>query len=97
MKTIWKFPLELTDRQSVGMLAGAEILSVQIQGATVCLWAIVEPSGQREERVFEIIGTGQTVWPTEPDRQVRKYIGTVQQGPWVWHVFELCKAVAALR
>lgn len=29
MKTIWKFPLAVTDSQRIGMPSGAEILTVQ--------------------------------------------------------------------
>lgn len=40
-ETIWKFPLEIADSQSVVMPSGARILSAQMQGSTLCLWAVV--------------------------------------------------------
>lgn len=39
--TIWKFPLKITDYQLVVMPECAQILSVQMQYGTLCLWALV--------------------------------------------------------
>lgn len=86
MTTIWKFPLAVTDTQRISMPEGAEILTVQLQNEQACLWAIVEPSADKEDRYFEVHGTGN---PIHGDMGVeRKYIGTFQQPPFVWHVFE---------
>lgn len=41
MKTIWKFELKVGDKQTVEMPEGAEILTAQFQGDTLCLWALV--------------------------------------------------------
>jgi len=38
-KTTWKYPLEITDEQNLMMPEGAEILTAQMQGGTLCLWA----------------------------------------------------------
>lgn len=85
MKTIWKFPLELTDLQSIEMPQGSEILSVQMQRETLCLWALAEPSLKREIHIIEIAGTGNPL----PDAK-RRFIGTAQMkgGTFVWHIFE---------
>jgi len=87
MKTIWKFPLELTDRQTIKMPIDAQILSVQSQGNVICLWAIVdECDGNRlVPRTFFIAGTGNPL-PCNPKSMA--FIGTVQIVPFVWHVFE---------
>lgn len=87
-QTIWKFPLEITDAQRIKMPQGAEILTAQFQGETLCLWALVNPERPTNERVIEIFGTGNPVWV---DMGVsRKFIATAQQPdtPLVWHVFE---------
>lgn len=83
--TIWKFPLEIKDRQEIRMPIGARILSVQLQNETMTLWAWVNPDAYHETRAFVIVGTGNEMW----DR-VKTYIGTVQthHGALVWHVFE---------
>jgi len=82
---IWKYELEVTDVQSVIMPRGAEVLSVQNQGGSICLWVIVDPKEENVWREFEIIGTGN---PMEPDIR-RSFIGTVQVDRLVWHVFEI--------
>lgn len=83
MSTIWKFKLEVTV-QNITIPAKAEILSVANQNDKICLWALVEPHNPKIERVIEVVGTG---WMIEPAKK-RKFIGTVQVGPFVWHVFE---------
>lgn len=91
MKTIWKFPLTVTDVQIVMMPPGAEILSVEIQGGIICLWALIDVKKETQLEVphqIEIVGTG------NPMQQIdhwlsRKFIGTVQQGQFVWHIFEI--------
>ena len=88
MKTIWKFPIEITDVQPVNMPQGAEILSAQMQGGQLCLWALVDSEKLTTERVIEVFGTGN---PIHVDMGVgRKFIATAQtaQMPLVWHVFE---------
>lgn len=48
--------------------------------------AIVKDDAPLVDRVIEIFGTGNPMWV---DMGVsRKYIGTFQQPPFVWHVFE---------
>ena len=81
--TIWKFPLHLTDSQEVEMPKSAEVLTVQTQKGSICLWATVESESPRSKRSFRIIGTGH-----EFDGGLLAYVGTVQQGSFVWHVFE---------
>jgi hypothetical protein len=85
MKTIWKFTLALTDSQRIEMPEDAEILTVQLQGETIQLWAVVDPgkADNTEMRTFEIHGTGNPIGDG-----VREYITTFQQPPFVWHVFE---------
>lgn len=83
MLVIWKFPLGLFYSQRVIMPNGARVLSVQIQRGVPTLWAICNPNERPTERKFEIIGTGQPFEWCE-----REFVGTVQNGGVVWHVFE---------
>lgn len=86
MRTIWKFPLGDGGPQRVEMSKGTEVLTVQTQDNRPCLWAVVDPDAEVEVRYFEIFGTGQNI---HEDMGVdRKYIGTFQQPPYVWHLFE---------
>lgn len=88
MKTIFKYHLQTTDYQKIEMLNGAEILCVQNQQETPCIWAIVDKSQtSTQSRTIEIVGTGH---PIDESLQ-RKYIGSyqLQGGIFVFHVFEI--------
>lgn len=84
MRTIWKFPLYLTDEQIVSMPSGAEILTVQLQGNVLTVWAVVNSEKSLEEKAFYIRGTGHAF---EDWLSTKHYIGTVQLVGLVWHVF----------
>ena len=91
MKTIWKYPFRVSEFEScmsIHMPEGAEVLSVQMQGNTPCLWAIVDMEPTPEEiRQFTIFGTGHAI-PNIVARNL-KYLSTFQQPPYVWHFFEV--------
>lgn len=87
-KTIYKYQLDIEDKQFIVLPKEAEILSVQVQNSIPCLWALVDPKEEHEERTFEIFGTGH---PVHYDMGVeRKFIGTFQMrsGALVFHLFE---------
>lgn len=85
-KYIYKYELELVDVQQVEMHKDATLLSCQIQRGKLTLWAIVEPANPFEKRMIEILGTGQDMQDIP-----RTYIATVQDGSFVWHIFEINK------
>ena len=85
-KVIWKYELDITDKQTIMMPPGAQILSVANQRGKLCLWALVEPAwSDLEARTIEIIGTGN---PIDLSGLWHEHIGTVVMEPFVWHVFE---------
>jgi hypothetical protein len=86
-KTIWKYELKIDDLQNVIMPIGAEILSVQMQNKTPCLWALVNPDEKdTDTRYIETFGTGH---PVAYDMEsTREFIGTYQTRGLVFHVFE---------
>ncbi len=83
MKTIWKFPLKVTDEQTLQIPNGAQLLTVQTQGEIPCLWALVDPNAERKPCVVQTYGTG------HPIREVGAYLSTYQMsgGALVFHVF----------
>jgi len=88
VRTIYEFPLEVIDAQAVQMPSGAQILTVQKQNGTPCIWGMVDTENQKEERFFEIFGTGH---PMHEDMGVgREYVGTFQMhsGSLVFHLLE---------
>jgi hypothetical protein len=83
-KVIWKFELPLTDGGDILMPDGAVLLSVQMQSGVPVLWAIVDPTGEPKARRFCFIGTGHNFNDVN-----LIFVGTVQQTPFVWHLFEI--------
>jgi uncharacterized protein with FMN-binding domain len=82
--TIWKFPLEVTDEQVVRLPTGAQILCVQVQGTTPCLWAKVDPMAAPKEWRVVTRGTGNPAKANDGS-----YVGTYQMhsGRLIFHVF----------
>jgi hypothetical protein len=88
MKTIYKYELKMKDFQHLLLPAEAEILTVQAQGNTPCIWAKVNTESPLEERCFEMFGTGINI-PSGMGVS-RKYINSFQLfgGSLVFHLFE---------
>lgn len=84
-KSIWKFPFTASDEIDLYIPKGGEVLTVQIQGATPCMWVLVNPKAEIEIRTFSIVGTGHPI-----KYNLGKYIGTFQLlgGSLVFHIFE---------
>lgn len=84
-KTIWKFKVEPT----IAMPIGARIIhvghtrAIQARGELM-LWAEVPlDPGEREERRFQVFGTGHSI----PESATHLY--TWCEGVYVWHLYEL--------
>lgn len=84
MRAVWKYQIPFGGPAQVPMPFGAEVLSAQLQGSEICLWALVESDNPTQDRVFRIYGTGHLI---EEARLV--HIATIQAGVFVWHLFEL--------
>lgn len=89
MITIWKFPLAVTDDQTVSMPEGARVLTVQVQYETPCLWAMVDTEKPLVDHLIHIAGTGHPL----PLQNVGwgQYVGSFQRlgGSLVFHVFDI--------
>ena len=79
IKQIWKFKVS----GSIQIPMDSQILTVQIQNDEPYIWVKVNPENDVETRTFEVVGTGHSFDDTN-----MKYIGTFQDGPFVWHLFE---------
>jgi hypothetical protein len=89
MKTIYKYEISLIAVSLLGhdhlmLPAGGIVLSVQIQGDNLCLWAEVDVDQPLVSRYFTVVGTGNAVPKENPI-----YWATVQKDDVVWHVYEL--------
>lgn len=90
---VYKYPLEVTDKQQINLPKGAEILTIQTQAGAPQMWVHVnsENADQAHElRSFETYGTGHPMKYLQMDKE-RRYIGTyqIENGQFIFHVFEL--------
>lgn len=93
MKTIYKYPFETEGEFTLSMPGGAEILAVQVQGETPCIWAMITIGKPSVIRSFRVYGTGHPI--EDPDEgNEQQYIGTYQLhgGKLVFHLFEVARS-----
>jgi hypothetical protein len=87
MRTIYKYELKIVDLQEIELPVGANIISAQVQNGKVYVWAIVNTELTPEFRTIIIYGTGNPMYGYSPT--THNFIGTVQDGQYVWHIFEV--------
>jgi hypothetical protein len=88
MKAIYKYKLEIKDKQTIEMPPVDFILHLGEQDGELYIWVMVDLEIPKLIPMeFKILGTGQ---PTkDPDLGLLSYIGSVQmKSGLVWHVFE---------
>lgn len=85
MRTVHKYPLELTELQAIHLPQGARILTIQVQRHIPTLWAEVDTDQPTEKRHVALVGTGHPLLP-----EAHTYLGTVQMhdGRLVLHAYE---------
>jgi hypothetical protein len=81
---IYKYPLNLHERNTL-LLPPAVPVHFEVQDGQLCLWVrqMTNPALVQAQRTFLIVGTG------HPFPQRYLYLGTCQQGPFVWHLLEV--------
>lgn len=85
-RRVFKYTLDIRDgAQNPSLPVGAEIVHVAMQVEKIRLWAVVDIRQKISNRLFVVVATGQ------PIEFVGHYTGTVHDGIYVWHVFEVCK------
>lgn len=92
MKVIYKYQLTRTAAiqfNELNLFQDAEFLSAKMQGENLCCWFLVETTNGKEHRRFKIYGTGHEI--LEEDYLKEKYLDTIMDGPFVWHLFERIK------
>lgn len=95
MSVIYRYPLEIKDKQTLMIPKGGWYLSVQPYGnggtPISMWWCLPDPEAEPESVVIRIIGTGN---PFEAEWDKLVPLGTVVTylphvlTPLVWHVFE---------
>ena len=81
MRAIWRKEIKTTGRQVVSLPVGAKILNVQVLEDSWGLWYLCNTKAPFEDRYIAVYTAGQEVGNGT-------YIGTIQDGPLVFHVFE---------
>lgn len=84
-KTIWKYPVPVTDTFSLDLPEGSTILTVQVQFGHPNIWVKVQPDAEKVTRKFRVYGTGHDI------DQEGEYIGTFPMSgeQLVFHLFEV--------
>ncbi len=87
MKVIWKYELE--PHIVLKIPKGGRILDLQTQFGNLCIWVLVDPGQEVEDREFTTFGTGDII----KDDFVGEYVGTFHTiaGSLLFHVFEIIK------
>lgn len=83
IKQIWKYKLDSVHNEIQIPLDG-KVLAVQTQNEIPHIWVLVNSDNEVQTRTFTVVGTGHSFDDTN-----KKYIGTFQDGPFVWHLFEI--------
>lgn len=82
-KTIWKYEIPVKERYDIEIPENAQFLDVQNQNDNITMWFLLHPHSATVKRYFSVYVTGGAI-PENPG----KYLGTVQLGWFVAHVFE---------
>jgi len=88
MKTIWKFPIKVTDRQTIEAPGIGRILHIGLDpSGGACAWAEVDTDDPPTQVALDIYGTGNPMPPALPGS--RRHVGTIFSGPFVWHAYQI--------
>lgn len=83
-KRIFKYPLEIKDRQNLMVPGGVSARPVHVgaQAGVLCVWILVDTTLPIGAFPISVVGTGHPIG----DDGIY-YIGSAQMPPFVWHVF----------
>lgn len=83
---IYKYELEVTDKQTLQLPQLSKILSIQVQDDNIMLWALVNDKCilRQDNRFIECYGTGHEI----DDVSELTFLATIQYSFGVWHFFE---------
>lgn len=84
MKTIYKYTLEIKDKQILSIPKIGEYLDFQNQDGKIVFWMEVETDELlMSDEVFFIVGTGNPI-----PEEATHYQSSVQVGIFVWHIYQ---------
>lgn len=84
MKTIYKYTLEIKDKQILSIPKRANFLDFQNQGNQIVFWMEVDTEDMlMSDEEFFIVGTGNPI-----PEDAKHYHASVQTGVFVWHIYQ---------
>jgi len=85
MNKIYKYEVQgVSYDPRVTLPVGSKIIEFEIQNDSLYLWAIIDTAQEdKEEKVFEIYGTG---WDIVNPEQLT-HLKTLHHSSFVWHIF----------
>ena len=86
MRTIWKFLIVAGSMPVARMPRGSSPVAAKSIAGVTWVWAIVDPTAPIVDHQFAVQATGQEI---TPEVELGDYVGTVFDGPFVWHVISL--------
>lgn len=89
MRTVHKFPFEVTDESKVYMARDAKILRVEARTGEFgyghgVLWAEVDTDQPMEARTLYCRGTGHAL----PEIDDLSHVASYAEGPFMWHIYQ---------
>jgi hypothetical protein len=82
VRTVWKYPFDVTDRFTVSLPVEHVVVHVDKQDGHACMWIELDDESETVEVAFYVEGTGDRL----ADDAV--WCGTWLDGPFVWHLYE---------
>jgi hypothetical protein len=84
-QAVYKYELKWSaDPQEVTMPLTTRVVHFDAQHGQPTIWVLTEPDDTLVTETFVIRATGEIVG----DPRVWMYVGTVLEGPYVWHLFQ---------
>ena len=84
MKVIWKYKLNDED---IYVPRNSKVLCVKLQYGVPCVWILIDAYDESLNLLqFRVVETEE-----EFDNTDIEYVGTYEEGPSIWHVFEVIK------
>lgn len=87
MRVVHKYTIRNSlEPQLVTVPSRAALLTAAMQGDQICVWFQVEPESPPITHTWLVVGTG------HPIVDEARHVGTVFDGAFVWHIFDICGA-----
>lgn len=93
MNTIWHYPLDVTDYQTLALPVGIELLKIGFEGDQLKIWGLLDPEVKDRVTVaIRMFMTGDSFDPPphklDPNRRAWRYLDSVTTPRSdTWHVF----------